>query len=307
LAQIDIDDLRQAIEPQTRAVLVTHYFGFAQPDFRAIVDLCRDGGLFLIEDCAHALYSTYQGQPLGTLGDVGVFSLWKTLPLPDGAAAVANRPLPLQPATARPPLGPCLRALRFSLEAHLRFRYGRAGAMVKGLADLLAPVARRPLKNVSGGITAPTVDVGPDHPNPHVTFDRSTAHWSMSAASQRIARRSPHADIVKRRRRNYAFLVEELATLPDVRLLRPTLPSGVCPLSLPVVVDEPVSLLRQLESNGIAAEFFWSDFHPAFPATEFPDSAYLKTHVVTLPIHQDLDPGLLSRVAETVRRWSPNR
>jgi dTDP-4-amino-4,6-dideoxygalactose transaminase len=177
--------------------------------------------------------------------------------------------------------------------------------MAKKLADLLARLARRPLKHVSGRIRAPSVDVEPTL-NPHVSFDRSTAHWSMSAASQRIARRSRHADIVERRRRNYAFLVEELVTLPDVRPLRPRLPSGVCPLSLPVVVDEPVSLLRRLESNGIAAELFWSDFHPAFPAAEFPDSAYLKTHVVTLPIHQDLDPGLLSRVAETVRRWSPN-
>ena len=68
-ARIDVDDLRQAIEPRTRAVIVTHYFGFPQPDLVAIGELCRDHGLFLIEDCAHALYSTHLGRSLGTFGD----------------------------------------------------------------------------------------------------------------------------------------------------------------------------------------------------------------------------------------------
>ena len=90
-ARIDVDDLRQAIEPRTRAVIVTHYFGFPQPDLVAIGELCRDHGLVLIEDCAHALYSTHLGRSLGTFGDASVFSLWKTLPMPDGGAVLANR------------------------------------------------------------------------------------------------------------------------------------------------------------------------------------------------------------------------
>ena len=85
------------------------------------------------------------------------------------------------------------------------------------------------------------------------------------------------------------------------------LPPGTCPLRLPLVAEEPLSLLRHLETNGIEAELFWSDFHPAFPAQEFQESTYLKTHVVALPIHQDLDQDLLARVAEVVRRWSRGR
>ena len=60
-ARVDFDDLRQAIDARTRAVLVTHYFGLPQPDLAAIVELCREHDLFLIEDCAHALYSTHAG------------------------------------------------------------------------------------------------------------------------------------------------------------------------------------------------------------------------------------------------------
>ena len=103
-ARIDVDDLRQAIEPRTRAVIVTHYFGFPQPDLVAIGELCSDNGLVLIEDCAHALYSTHLGRSLGTFGDASVFSLWKTLPMPDGGAVLANDALLLHGGTATPPL-----------------------------------------------------------------------------------------------------------------------------------------------------------------------------------------------------------
>jgi perosamine synthetase len=305
-AQIDVDDLRQAIEPRTRGVIVTHYFGFPQPDLRAIVELCRDHSLVLIEDCAHALYSTHLGRPLGTFGDAGIFSLWKTLPLPNGGAVLANRPLPLQGGTATPPLAASFTALRFGLEAHLRFRFGLAGEVVSALADRLVRLGAGAGKYVWQHTAASPLELESSL-NPHVTFDRSTADWSMSPASRRIARRSPHVEIAQRRRRNYAFLAEELDGLSGARPLHPTLPSGACPLALPLVVDEPPSLLRQLESNGIGAELFWSDFHPAFPAHEFPESTYLKTHVVTLPIHQDLDSDLVARVAEVVRRWSRRR
>jgi dTDP-4-amino-4,6-dideoxygalactose transaminase len=126
----------------------------------------------------------------------------------------------------------------------------------------------------------------------------------MSAASRRIAMHTPHRKVVLARRQNYAFLAERLASVAGVTLLRPALRNGVCPLSLPIVVDDANSLQRRLASERIGTELFWSDFHPALPARDFPEATYLKTHVVTLPIHQDLDPRLLERVVEVVRDWA---
>jgi perosamine synthetase len=302
-ARIDLGHLQQAIEPGTRAVVVTHYFGFAQPDLAAIVELCRDRDLVLIEDCAHALYSTHQGRPLGTFGDAGIFSLWKTLPTPDGGAVLAKRPLPLQRGTVKPPLGAALPAVRISVEGHLLLRHGRAGWAASKISDRLAALGAGAGKYVSRRETGSPLAFDSTL-NPHVTFDPSTAHWSMSQTSYRIARRSPHAEIAGHRRRNYAFLAEELDGLSGARPLHPRLQNGTCPLSFPLVVDEPESLLRELERSGIGAELFWTDFHPAFPADEFPESTYLKTHVVTVPIHQDLDRDQVARVATAVGRWS---
>lgn len=59
---VDLASIEGRISPRTKAVYVTHYFGFPQ---RAIVDLkslCERKGLYLIEDCALSL--------LGTLDDV---------------------------------------------------------------------------------------------------------------------------------------------------------------------------------------------------------------------------------------------
>ncbi len=302
-ARIDVDDLRRAIDQRVRAVIVTHYFGFPQPDLAAIVELCRDNGLVLIEDCAHALYSRHLDRSLGTFGDASVFSLWKTLPMPDGGAVLANRPLLLPGGTATPPLDVSFTPLRVALGAHLEFRFGRAGEVVSKVAELLARLGAGTGRFVRRHTAGASIDLEPS-PNPHVTFDRSSAAWSMSPASRRIALRSPHVEIARRRRRNYAFLAEKLVGRSGARPLRPTLPDGTCPLAFPLVVDEPSSLLRHLANNGIGAELFWSDFHPAFPAREFPESTYLKTHVVTLPIHQDLDTDLLARVAGATRRWS---
>jgi dTDP-4-amino-4,6-dideoxygalactose transaminase len=56
-----------------RAVVVTDLYGQCA-DYDAIVPLCRELGVTVIEDAAEAVGSTYRGRAAGTLGDVGIFS-----------------------------------------------------------------------------------------------------------------------------------------------------------------------------------------------------------------------------------------
>jgi perosamine synthetase len=305
-ARIDLDDLRQAIEPATRCVIVTHYFGFSQPDLLELVELCRDRGLVLVEDCAHSLYSMHMDRPLGTFGDAGVFSLPKKLPMAYGGAVLANNTLHVESGNVDPPLGSSFSVLRSSLEGHAFLRYGRAGWAAASLSRRLAQLGSRAGTYMSRHSRTPRRGFDPSL-NPHVTFDRSTASWSMSSTSRRIAYRSPHLEIARRRRQNYSLLAEQLAGVSGANPLYPTLSNGACPLAFPLVVDEPEELIRELQRGGIGADHYWNEFHPAFPAKEFPESTYLKTHVVALPIHQDLDPPVVVRMAEVVRRWSRSR
>ena len=62
-----------AITPRTRAILAVHLGGWPC-EMPAIVELARERGLRVIEDCAQAHGATVDGQLVGTFGDVGVFS-----------------------------------------------------------------------------------------------------------------------------------------------------------------------------------------------------------------------------------------
>jgi perosamine synthetase len=70
---IDPDSIRQNITTKTKAIVVVHYAGYPVrlAEIRAIAD---EFDIPLIEDCAHALGATYDGKPIGTIGDFGIFS-----------------------------------------------------------------------------------------------------------------------------------------------------------------------------------------------------------------------------------------
>jgi dTDP-4-amino-4,6-dideoxygalactose transaminase len=74
---IDPREIEARITPRTRAILPVHFAGRAcQMD--AIMKIARKHGLMVIEDCAHAIETKFQGQHVGTFGDFGCFSFYVT-------------------------------------------------------------------------------------------------------------------------------------------------------------------------------------------------------------------------------------
>lgn len=76
---LNIDEtlIEAAITAKTRAVVVVHYAGVAC-EMDSIVSLCEKHHLYLIEDAAQAVMSSYKGRPLGTIGHIGCFSFHET-------------------------------------------------------------------------------------------------------------------------------------------------------------------------------------------------------------------------------------
>lgn len=66
--------IEKVISPRTRAIMVVHIFGQAA-DMDPIMDLARRHSLKVIEDAAQAPGVHYKGKPVGTIGDIGGFSL----------------------------------------------------------------------------------------------------------------------------------------------------------------------------------------------------------------------------------------
>jgi perosamine synthetase len=71
---IDPEAVAKAITPRTKALVVTHLWGHPV-EMQPILSIAARHKLRVIEDCSHAHGSLYRGEKVGTLGDVGCFSL----------------------------------------------------------------------------------------------------------------------------------------------------------------------------------------------------------------------------------------
>lgn len=74
---IDPKEIEKKINKNTKAIVIVHFAG--RPcDMDQIMELIKKYKLVLIEDCAHAIESTYYGKHCGTFGSFGCFSFYAT-------------------------------------------------------------------------------------------------------------------------------------------------------------------------------------------------------------------------------------
>jgi len=89
---IDPGDIERRITPKTRAIMPVHMLG--NPcDMDAIMDIADRHGLLVIEDACQACGGAYKGRKLGSIGNMGAFSLnvFKTVTAGDGGVIVTDR------------------------------------------------------------------------------------------------------------------------------------------------------------------------------------------------------------------------
>lgn len=91
---IDVDAVRAAVTPRTKALIPVHYAGLAA-DMAALAAIAKECGLAIVEDAAHAFPTTYRGRLIGTLeSDITVFSFYanKTMTTGEGGMLVTRNP-----------------------------------------------------------------------------------------------------------------------------------------------------------------------------------------------------------------------
>ena len=89
---IDLDQIEAAITPATKALMPVHLFGRAV-DMSRLMAIAERHQLKVVEDCAQATGARWNGQAVGSFGDVGCFSFFPTKNLGaagDGGAATTN-------------------------------------------------------------------------------------------------------------------------------------------------------------------------------------------------------------------------
>jgi dTDP-4-amino-4,6-dideoxygalactose transaminase len=88
---IDPAAIEAAISKKTKAILPVHFAGRAC-EMDQIMDLANNNSLMVIEDCAHAIETEYQGKKAGTFGNFGCFSFYvtKNVVTGEGGMVIAN-------------------------------------------------------------------------------------------------------------------------------------------------------------------------------------------------------------------------
>jgi dTDP-4-amino-4,6-dideoxygalactose transaminase len=88
---MDVEDVRKKITPHTRAIIPVHMTGIPC-NLEPILALAREYELFVIEDACQAIGGSYKGQPLGSIGHAGAFSLnfYKIIGVGEGGAAITR-------------------------------------------------------------------------------------------------------------------------------------------------------------------------------------------------------------------------
>ncbi|HUR11798.1 MAG TPA: DegT/DnrJ/EryC1/StrS family aminotransferase [Flavitalea sp.] len=97
---VDIDEtltlnpeaVRNAITPKSKCIMTVHMCG-SMSDMDALIKICREHKIFLLEDACQSIGGSYKGKYLGTIGDAGTFSFdfVKTITCAEGGAVITNR------------------------------------------------------------------------------------------------------------------------------------------------------------------------------------------------------------------------
>jgi 8-amino-3,8-dideoxy-alpha-D-manno-octulosonate transaminase len=90
---IDPNDIERHITPQTRVIMAVHLQG-NPADMDPILAIARKHNLKVLEDCSQSVGASYKGRPLGSMGDIAIYSLQqsKTITAGEGGAVVTSDP-----------------------------------------------------------------------------------------------------------------------------------------------------------------------------------------------------------------------
>lgn len=299
--EADLEDIERRMGPKVKALLITHFFGFGQ-NLEELRALCDRRGVFLVEDCAHALLSSNARGNLGRVGDAAIFSIRKTLPLPNGGAVLFNNSSLAVKGSLEPPprlttwLKACDLARKAAADELVREPSGRTLFPLAAFGPLM--LGNGLLARLHPAATTACYD--PD--NDAFDFDQRIMSWGISPFSLRMLDHVEWSSVAQRRLDNYRYLAAALGEVEGCELMRPSTPDHTCPLFLPVLVNRRKEVFQHLVQQRIYPAIWWDQKHPAVSWEEFPEAVVLKDRVLALPVHQDIEASQLDYLIDTLRR-----
>ncbi|RLI54134.1 MAG: hypothetical protein DRP09_13930 [Candidatus Thorarchaeota archaeon] len=221
------------------------------------MELCKDNNLFLIEDCAHAFLSKYNGKLLGSFGDLSFFSYRKTLPVPDGALLACNNP------------------------AIGQVQMGRKINLIRSLYSIMETCVLI-LDAFNFNLLFPAILLrGASHLNKKLVtaYHKPT---SPSFITKSLIYKFDLKNIISIKRDNFEYVLRHLK-VKGMKPLYAELPEGVCPLWFPVLTENRDALRRMFKRNGISSPLFWK-LPEEVDKREFQESWEISNQILSIPL-----------------------
>jgi len=296
---IDFKDLAKHITAETRALLIIHYFGLPQ-DMIKVLQFCREKALLLFEDCAHSLYSSFQGTLTGKFGDFGIYSLRKTIGLPTGGGLLRNTSQFPHPDAGIKYFD--LNILRSTVRSVLNNRAQRTSAQGMLARGILSFYERSHNLRWQGTTEAAEHDTPWHNQMAKVDYDHA-----ISGLSRPLLRKESFNSIVKQRRENYLMLAEKLKDIKKVWAIPAPMASDTCPLCYVVNVEKRDRLAAEMRHHGIHPFVFGATLHPSFARHRYPDIEFLSETLLGLPCHQQLKESEMLFIAKVFKELAVNK
>ena len=292
---IDVDDLRSCISPNTQAILATHMYGCAA-DIRRLREVADESGCYLIENGVHlAGEMMVDGRPLGSWGDAAILSFNVDKPVGGilGGAILTNRDDIFEKISSVP-LGPSNRKECFD-----RVKTSFVAYRLKPFV-LSLPFTRN-LRRARDGVG----EIESFARENYQSYQARDIHRLQASAAIRGMRNcSANA---KARIRNGQYLSERLADIDEIQL--PNGSTNNSYLYYPILLNERLERFKfssELASRGIETK--WR-YHPLHLQSGFEDcettnmdstERYWRQHVL-LPCTARSSESDLDYIAESVK------
>ncbi len=284
---------------RARAIIVQHTYGIPC-DMDRIGEFAKRHNLLVIEDSCHALGSTWQGRPVGTLGDAAFFSSQWSKPLTTGLGGWAQMSTPemqqklqsVLPEYSSPALAEALQLegqfLAFSLLNHPRLFW-----IIQGIYRTLGNLGLAIGSSTSGELSCelPVDYMKGMHPLQQRRLRRLLGHMDRA-----IAVRRRNTDLIEAALRD--------AGLPTVKV-----PEGCEPVFLryPLQVENKIEVLAAAKRQRVQmGDWFLSPIHPNLENWELagyksgtcPVAEEVSRRVVNIPTGTGLSEKEIQRTVE---------
>lgn len=265
-----------------KAVLAVHYFGFPS-DVSRLTALLRPRGVRVIEDCCHSFLTHSGGGRIGSHGDAAIFSIRKTLPIPDGGALRLNvhdfdgAALDM-PSEAAP-----------SIRRFLTIRAAEAMAATVGWPNIYSQTVDKIKHRMRGSSKTDRHASGA-----YQESRRQEPSWLLrSYLSNEDYLRQVHSRTVT----NYARIIEGVLAL-GLQPYMSVLPAGCVPQWTPFY-DLTGQIVPWLREHGVGASRWpWHELPVEVAALplQYPVSNELNSNLALMPVHQSIGPGQIERM-----------